>query len=91
MTANLREPPAPVLISVLTSHPPPSGGAFSGSNGPAGGGGGGLKHLPATAYLCFDSAPPAEGLGRKLREFSSQLAATPDMQHLALSEAQVGS
>lgn len=45
-----------------------------------------LKHLPQTAYLCFDAAPPAAGLGKKLREFNGLLAA--DTQQMTAEQVQ---
>lgn len=60
------------------------GGQSSGSSGQRGsqtGLGGGL----ALAYLLFDQAPPAEGLGKKLREFSGQLAGDGELADVVLT------
>jgi phospholipase A-2-activating protein len=78
-------------------QPPPPAATFSVTGGGVdpftGGGSGGGVPPPAgpragalpLAYLLFDAPPPAEGLRKKLLEFSGALAAAPELAHLALS------
>lgn len=51
------------------------------------------SQIPARAYLLFDSAPPAEGLRKKLLEFNTALVDVEDLAPDALideEEAQPG-
>ncbi len=49
-----------------------------------------VRHLPARAFLLFEAPPPAEGLRKKMAEFSAALAADPVTADLAVSEADMG-
>lgn len=49
----------------------------------------GLTHIPARNFYIFDTAPKADAIGGKIREFSSGLSASADTADLALSEAEV--
>jgi hypothetical protein len=44
--------------------------------------------MPAS-YLLFDAAPPAEALGKKLREFNGGVAGDPEYSQYALSEEEL--
>lgn len=47
-------------------------------------------HIPAKAYLLFDSVPPTEAMRRKIAELSaSSVAADPGTASLALSAAEL--
>lgn len=52
---------------------------------------GGQSNLPATVMLIFDSPVNAVAVGRKIRQLSSSLSGTPDMQAMALTESESSS
>lgn len=47
------------------------------------------RHLPAKKYLVFDSPPPADGLRKKLSEFSAILSSDPSTAQIALKGSEV--
>jgi len=85
-------PPAPGtstggVAPVTTNNAVTGGGVdpFTGSNRPSAA----VKHLPAKAFYLFEAPPPAEGLRKKMGEFSDVLKSDPVTAKLAVGEAEM--
>lgn len=50
----------------------------------------GGHQVPQHSYMLFDTAPPAEGLAKKLREFNDIVRGNSDLMHLAMTDEEIG-